>query len=171
MTEIRYLYGSVTAPFKLPYILVQVVNDAGRYGAGVSGDIGRRWPQVERSYRAWYAAGAARKFRLGGMLLVNPEAGVHVANIVGQRSVKGDPALEGEAPIRYGAIAEGLASVREVALTKRCPVIMPRIGCGLAGGTWAEVEPVVEAELSAHGVEVYVFDKERSWSRPSGPGP
>jgi hypothetical protein len=35
---------------------------------------------------------------------------------------------------------------------------MPRIGCGLAGGTWDRVEPVLESTLAAAGVEVVVYD-------------
>jgi hypothetical protein len=35
---------------------------------------------------------------------------------------------------------------------------MPRIGCGLAGGQWSEIEPIIERTLLAAGVEVYVYD-------------
>jgi hypothetical protein len=28
-------------------------------------------------------------------------------------------------------------------------VAMPRIGCGLAGGTWEEIEPIIRDTLSA----------------------
>jgi hypothetical protein len=39
-------------------------------------------------------------------------------------------------------------------------VHMPRIGCGLAGGTWEEVEPLVDAELLKRGFTVTVYDME-----------
>jgi hypothetical protein len=35
---------------------------------------------------------------------------------------------------------------------------MPRIGCGLAGGRWEEVEPLVIAQLTDYGVPVRVYD-------------
>jgi hypothetical protein len=35
---------------------------------------------------------------------------------------------------------------------------MPRIGCGLAGGRWECVEPLIEARLVAAGVPVTVYD-------------
>jgi hypothetical protein len=35
---------------------------------------------------------------------------------------------------------------------------MPRIGCGLAGGRWERVEPLVTAELTDRGVHVTVYD-------------
>ena len=35
---------------------------------------------------------------------------------------------------------------------------MPRIGCGLAGGKWEQVGPIVEETLAAAGVNVVVYD-------------
>ena len=35
---------------------------------------------------------------------------------------------------------------------------MPRIGCGLAGGDWAEIEPMITETLCAAGIEVVVYD-------------
>jgi hypothetical protein len=37
-------------------------------------------------------------------------------------------------------------------------VHMPRIGCGLAGGQWEEIEPIIETTLGAKGVAVTVYD-------------
>jgi O-acetyl-ADP-ribose deacetylase (regulator of RNase III) len=35
---------------------------------------------------------------------------------------------------------------------------MPRIGCGLAGGSWEEIEPIIKRTLTDQGVEVVVYD-------------
>ena len=35
---------------------------------------------------------------------------------------------------------------------------MPRIGCGLAGGRWGQVEPIILDELVSLGIEVTVYD-------------
>tara|TARA_R110002111_G_scaffold227346_2_gene288919 strand:+ start:47395 stop:47511 length:117 start_codon:yes stop_codon:yes gene_type:complete len=35
---------------------------------------------------------------------------------------------------------------------------MPRIGCGLAGGKWDKVEPLIEQTLRTAGIDVYVYD-------------
>ena len=37
-------------------------------------------------------------------------------------------------------------------------VHMPRIGCGLAGGHWSRVEPLVMRRLVERGVAVTVYD-------------
>ncbi|EPJ40147.1 hypothetical protein STAFG_2811 [Streptomyces afghaniensis 772] len=35
---------------------------------------------------------------------------------------------------------------------------MPRIGCGLAGGKWSRVEPLIEERLIRRGISVTVYD-------------
>lgn len=40
----------------------------------------------------------------------------------------------------------------------RAPVHMPRIGCGLSGGKWGRIEPMVKARLGERGVAVTVYD-------------
>jgi hypothetical protein len=37
---------------------------------------------------------------------------------------------------------------------------MPRIGCGLAGGEWSKVEPLIEEHLCGAGLAVTVYDFE-----------
>ncbi|MQY33582.1 hypothetical protein SRB17_15430 [Streptomyces sp. RB17] len=37
-------------------------------------------------------------------------------------------------------------------------VHMPRIGCGLAGGTWSRKEPFITERLVKRGIEVTVYD-------------
>jgi hypothetical protein len=37
-------------------------------------------------------------------------------------------------------------------------VHMPRIGCGLAGGTWDRIEPLIQNRLIAAGVHVTPYD-------------
>ena len=35
---------------------------------------------------------------------------------------------------------------------------MPRIGCGLAGGTWDKIEPLIQSNLSDKEIAVTVYD-------------
>lgn len=36
--------------------------------------------------------------------------------------------------------------------------LLPRIGCGLAGGTWERVEELIALNLSLRGIPVTVYD-------------
>jgi len=39
-------------------------------------------------------------------------------------------------------------------------VHMPRIGCGLAGGTWDQFQPLIEETLLAANIPVFIYDSE-----------
>jgi O-acetyl-ADP-ribose deacetylase (regulator of RNase III) len=78
-----------------------------------------------------------------------------VANMIGQHGMKRGSAGP---PIRYEAVARCLATLADRAEELDATVHMPRIGCGLAGGTWARIGPLVEAALSERGISVTVYD-------------
>jgi hypothetical protein len=48
--------------------------------------------------------------------------------------------------------------VADFAIDNNAAVHMPRIGCGLAGGTWDKIEPLIDENLADKGVEVTVYD-------------
>jgi O-acetyl-ADP-ribose deacetylase (regulator of RNase III) len=115
----------------------------------------RRWEQPEAEYRAWYAAGRAGEFGLGEVQFVQVEPDIWVANMVAQRGVKTGSSGP---PIRYKAVALCLGKVGVKAVELGASVHMPRIGCGLAGGEWSRVEPLIEEYLWRRGVAVTVYD-------------
>jgi O-acetyl-ADP-ribose deacetylase (regulator of RNase III) len=55
-------------------------------------------------------------------------------------------------------VRDGLRRVAEFAQAKAASIHMPRIGCGLAGGTWDEVGRLVQEELADKEIEVHVYD-------------
>jgi O-acetyl-ADP-ribose deacetylase (regulator of RNase III) len=61
-------------------------------------------------------------------------------------------------PIRYEAVAACLEQVAAKALELGASVQLPRIGCGLAGGEWSRIEPIIEEQLCGRGVPVTVYD-------------
>ena len=55
------------------------------------------------------------------------------------------------------ALATCLRDMREwISVNRRLTIHCPRIGCGLAGGSWSVVEPLIEFYLKDR--EVYVYD-------------
>lgn len=89
------------------------------------------------------------------MRLVQAERYVWVANMIGQRGVRtGGKGV----PVRYEAIDTALDRLAGHALELGASVHMPRIGCGLAGGRWSRVEPLVEDRLVRRGIPVTVYD-------------
>ncbi|MEU1890538.1 macro domain-containing protein [Streptomyces pristinaespiralis] len=156
MSEIRFVRGDATAPQgKGVKLIVHVCNDLGGWGKGFVLALSRRWPEPERAYRRWHRERAGNDFGLGAAQFVQVEPYVWVGNMVGQRGIRtGSQGV----PVRYEAIDKALARVADKALELGASVHMPRIGCGLSGGKWSRVEPLIADRLTDRGIEVTVYD-------------
>lgn len=156
MTSIAYLQGDATAPVASgEKIICHVCNDVGRWGKGFVLAISNRWPEPEARFREWYKQGEPAGFRLGAIQLIEVEPTLVVANMVAQRGIR---PTAGAPPIRYDALRECLIALAERATARAASVHMPRIGCGLAGGSWPEVEAIINDTLLAAAVPVHVYD-------------
>jgi len=82
---------------------------------------------------------------------------ITVANLIGQHGVR-DLGSDAPPPICYPAIREGLKKVAAFARKRKASVAMPRIGCGLAGGNWEEIEPIIVETLESQNIPVSVYD-------------
>ena len=158
MGEINYVRGDATVPsVKGVKVIAHVCNDIGGWGKGFVLAVSRRWPEPEKEYRAWHRARAANDFGLGAVQLVRVERYVWVANMIGQRGTRtGSKGV----PVRYEAIDTALGLLADRAAELAASVHMPRIGCGLAGGKWSRVEPLVTERLVRRGIAVTVYDHE-----------
>ncbi|WP_405012673.1 macro domain-containing protein [Kitasatospora sp. NBC_01539] len=156
--EITYVRGDATAPQGAGVrIIAHGCNDLGGWGKGFVLALSRRWPEPEAAYRAWHRGRAGNDFALGAVQLVEVGRYLRVANIVTQRGMR--TARSSGVPVRYEAIDAGLATLGDHALRLGASVHMPRIGCGLAGGNWTRVEPLVVSRLAERGVAVTVYDR------------
>ena len=159
---LRYVVGDATSPIGPgPKVLAHVCNDEGKWGKGFVVPLGRRWPHVREAYFAWHRGTMTElsPFELGQVQFVEAEPGLWVANMIGQHGVL---ARGGVPPVRYDAIRRAMKRVAAFAREHSASVHTPRIGCGLAGGTWDEVGPMVEQTVCGSGVDVTVYDLARS---------
>ncbi|GGY37486.1 macro domain-containing protein [Streptomyces tanashiensis] len=157
MTEIAYVRGDATAPqARGVKIVAHVCNDLGGWGKGFVLALSRRWPEPEAAFRRWHRERAGNDFGLGAAQFVQVEPYVWVANLVGQRGTR--TARSTGVPVRYEAIDAALGRLADTAVELGASVRMPRIGCGLAGGSWAKIEPLVLRRLVERGIPVTVYD-------------
>jgi O-acetyl-ADP-ribose deacetylase (regulator of RNase III) len=156
MGEIEYVRGDATTPLgKGPKVIAHVCNDRGGWGKGFVLALSRRWPEPEAAFRRWYRGRAGNDFGLGAVQVVRVGERLWVANMVGQHGIRtGSKGV----PVRYDAIDTALGTVAARAAELGASVHMPRIGCGLAGGKWGRVEPLIAGRLVAAGVAVTVYD-------------
>lgn len=156
MTSIAFHKGDATTPIgDGAKIICHICNDIGGWGKGFVMAISKRWPEPEAQYRVWYEQGESAGFRLGAIQVVDVAPELSVANLIAQRDIH---SKDGIPPIRYDALRECLTALAQHAATRHASVHMPRIGCGLAGGSWPEVEAVVSETLLAAEVAVHVYD-------------
>lgn len=176
---ITYVKGDATKPkdpnmadgFYGQSIIVHCCNNLGAWGSGFVVALSKKWPEPEGAYRRLFdsvkddpgkrtAAGPFRRSLLGStqIVRVDGEPGEHdiwVANVIGQDGVI-DP-VHNPKPLSYEALGCGLRHVADFARLHEATVHMPRIGCGLAGGSWAVVEGIIEASMLGLYVTVYDF--------------
>jgi O-acetyl-ADP-ribose deacetylase (regulator of RNase III) len=156
MTTITYLKGDATQPQgKGSKIIAHICNDLGGWGKGFVLAISKRWKEPEIAYRAWHKERTTSGFGLGAVQFVQATPYICVANMLGQRGMKSG---SNGPPIRYEAVRSCLKELAREAKEKKASVHMPRIGCGLAGGRWEEIEPIIKEELTSQGIEVTVYD-------------
>ena len=156
MTPLRIVRGDATSPqAKGPKVIAHVCNDLGGWGKGLVLAISKRWPEPEASYRAWHRGRAGNDFALGATQIVQVQPNLWVANMIAQHGTKSGSAGP---PIRYDALGFALTGLRPLVLERGATLHMPRIGCGLAGGKWERIEPLITRELCAHDIHVTVYD-------------
>jgi O-acetyl-ADP-ribose deacetylase (regulator of RNase III) len=164
VNAIKYVIGDATAPIgEGPQLIAHICNDQGGWGSGFVLAVSKRWPEPEEMYRSWARMGSGGGFRLGETQFahVSLNHNIVVANMVAQRGfVTGD----NRRAVDYDALRTCLETVALVAtgsavvFTPRSSVHMPRIGCGLGGGTWEEIELIITETLVNSGVDVTVYD-------------
>jgi len=175
--QIKYTKGDATNPGNTnTQIIVHICNDIGGWGKGFVMAISKKWQQPEIEYRKWFKNNAGeqtdtvqferlgrtnessgeKEFKLGNVQFVKVSDDIWIANMIAQRDIK--PNKDGQPPIRYVFVSECLERVCQFAKRHNASVHMPRIGCGLAGGQWGEIEKIINDKLIANEIETTVYD-------------
>ncbi len=154
---IEYLEGDATDPVgEGPKIIAHCCNNVGGWGSGFVLALSARWIEPEMAYRTLYERNKDHFHKLLGSIQIVPvEDGVWVANIIGQQGVK-RPGVD--KPIVYTALEVGLKALGEFAWYHGASIHLPRIGCGLAGGSWAIVKSLIQRSIPSGRTAIYVYD-------------
>ncbi|MFH5805162.1 Appr-1-p processing protein [Alienimonas sp. DA493] len=128
--------------------ICHVVNDVGAWGAGFTRPLTAWFPLAEKRYReeGRLPLGSARSWTNMDDLGATGRL-VCVQHLYAQRGLigPGNPR-----PVRYAALAAALGTVACRQLNVGLSVdryLLPAIGCGLAGGEWSVVAPLIRATL------------------------
>lgn len=111
-------------------------------GAGVAASIRSMWPVVYYRYNEWYAdtyfddeLNENIPYNLGQVQFIKVEDDVYVGNILGQAYI-GVKEIDGTklVPVRWDCIREAFLYIRKFAKDNDCEIVIPYLGCALAGG-------------------------------------
>ena len=153
---INYVVGNAVHPIgEGNKIIVHICNDSGHWGAGFTAALNHRWFNPQIAYTHMKMLCIDDFLELGMVQMVKVEADIWVANLIGQHKTGNRGIFP---PIRYDAVLKGLRRVAQIAHNRNASVHMPRIGCGLAGGTWDQIEPIIQRALINEGIIVTVYD-------------
>jgi hypothetical protein len=151
--------GAVTANSRSSphewHALAHGCNDVGAWGAGFTAALDKRDPTIGYAFRKF----GPRQLGAVSIDWLDWGTGVTVANLITQHGVGVRPGHP--IPFRYHALGVALRHLATAACRGYAPaavVHMPRIGCGLAGATWEQVEPFVREHLVDAGLSVVVYD-------------
>ena len=161
--NIKYLPGDATSPSVHPALIAHVVNDRGIWGRGFAAALSDRYPTAKVEYRRWANGFAAlsidckRGVFKPGVVQYVPLDDVVIANMVAMRGVYG---VGNPQPLDYSALQDCLISLEQYALDRRLTIHMPKIGSGLARGSWNRIYKLIVATIRR--VPVYIYEYERS---------
>jgi O-acetyl-ADP-ribose deacetylase (regulator of RNase III) len=125
-------------------------NDAGAFGSGVAAQISRRFPEARRQY--------LEKFDLEGWKLgeiqVVPCGAKWIANMATQHGYGRD----GLKYVDYDAVGSCLEKVARACVKAGFKgFALPKVGCGLGGGLWSEIEPIVRVVAEEFDLELDLY--------------
>ena len=119
------------------------------FGSGVAGAIRKKWPRV---YAVFMDTKSAN--RLGNVTPVDVSPFLTVLNCYTQDSY----GYDGKKYADLGAVKNCLTTAFILAEHKGLALHMPKIGCGLGGLEWSDVEPIIEALMVEYPVEVNIYE-------------
>jgi O-acetyl-ADP-ribose deacetylase (regulator of RNase III) len=153
--SLTFLVGDATNPVgDGPRIIAHGCNDQNRWGAGFVLALSQRYPLAKKRYHQLFEDGKV-KVQVGDIQIVEVGANVWVANLITQHGIRW---YRNPHPFSYSGFYSCLQQLAAFATQVNASVHMPKIGCGLAGGTWDNVRPIVSEELCDRGIEVFVYE-------------
>lgn len=152
MASIFYKNGDATNPYieenETHIMICHICNNLGRWGTGFTSALDKKWNEPRKKYIELITEfNRLNKDVMGAIIPANVEDNITVMNMVAQDGVKGP---NNPTPINYKALEIALSTVTHNinSYYKNVSSIhMPKIGAGLAGGDWNEIEPMIQKQL------------------------
>lgn len=131
-------------------IVAHGVNCQGSFGSGVAGAIKRRHPKVAQAYLD------AKEHQPGSLICVPYKDQIWV-----HAHTQEQFGYDGQKYASYQLVQQCMRELLKLSvLFGVAPIAMPKIGCGLGGLEWGEVQKIINYELM--GVDVFIYELEQT---------
>ncbi|WP_320940016.1 macro domain-containing protein [Lysinibacillus capsici] len=156
-SQINYLKGDASLPLEEHTLIIHVVNILGIWGEGFVLSLSKQFPLTKREYVKW--SKDKETFELGEVqfVCVDQQKATFVANMLAQHGMRKND-KDRTTHMDYDVLRLCLRKVARFALKNRLSIQMPKIGSGLAGGDWREIEKIINEELIYYKIKCTVFE-------------
>lgn len=145
---ITYYKGDIVKlSFTSPTIIMHICNIVNGWGKGFVLSLSSRWKEPEQIFRQ------EKQAKLGQVQFVSVEPNITVANMFAQkfiRRITSEPSA-----IDLSALSKCLDQVVDYAHKNNAIIVSPKIGAGLAGEKWENIENILkkyEAEINVYTI-------------------
>lgn len=140
-----------------PTYILHVVNNLGKWGAGFVLALSDKWSEPENIYRS------RKNWPLGEIDICKINDKLYVVNMICQKGIRQKYDKKDKQYICYDNLKICLEKVKHMLSDiNECNIRMPRIGCGLGGGKWQDIEPIIvnvfNDPLFSNKTNIYVCD-------------
>lgn len=147
---IQHHTGDVLKITQRPLMIANVVNDQGLYNAGIASQIRMSLPWAYEGY-------ASAHMRLGDVVVIECE-GLYIAHLCAMNGVR---TRHNQTPLNMLALRSCLEQLCNAANRLGFDsVAMPKIGAGLAGGDWREIERMIGFWFGMSSLTAHVYTLE-----------
>lgn len=161
--QINYITGDAAWPDKTcpgDKIICHVCNDIGAWGRGFVLSLSNRWWMIRNVYLY------DMKKELGEVYFwhakKNKNNNIWVCNMIAQKGIR---SKLNPIPLQYNYLTMCLLRVKGFILKynmqnkpEKISLHMPRIGSGLAGGFWDDIESIIINIFDGLDLDIYVYD-------------
>lgn len=149
MSKITYLKGNAVKPVCDGIkVICHITNNRGAWGSGFVLAVSGEWLEPEDIYRSHVPI-------LGICDFVKVNNDTVVVNMCAQ---DGFPTKDKPVACHYKALSCCLGMVGEFCKLHNATMIAPRIGCGIGGAKWEDIEPIILDKVCSLGVPVQIYD-------------
>jgi len=132
-------------------VIPHVCNNVGAWGEGFVTAISKRWSLPEKAFKNTDPV-------MGNVTYILVEPNIYVINMIAQNGLI---SRWNKQPLNYEVLRTCLIEVNKFLVKYPVSEIhMPKIGCGLAGGSWDKVSEIITEVFKDTNVTVFVYTLE-----------